>query len=95
MLSPAPNDARLVAPGQTGCEASSRYATRDRKQAGSGRRGRLSSSPNVITGKLETTQVYDRRLNRSRAVERVRDLSSGGSRFDAFPVEAPSGVEPL
>jgi integrase len=34
--------------------------------------------------KIETTQVYLRRLNRSRAMERVRDLSSGASTFDAF-----------
>jgi len=45
--------------------------------------------------KIETTQVYLRRLNRSRAMERVRDLSWGASGFDAFAVKAPSGVEPL
>ena len=30
-----------------------------------------------------------------RAMERVRDLSAGASRFGAFAVEAPSGFEPL
>ena len=45
--------------------------------------------------KIETTQIYLRRLDRERAMERVRDLSWGGARFEAFPVEAPSGLEPL
>jgi integrase len=45
--------------------------------------------------KIETTQVYLRRLNRDRAMERVRDLSWGGSRFEDYPVEATSGFEPL
>jgi integrase len=44
--------------------------------------------------KMETTQVYLRRLDRTRAMERVRDLS-WGSRFGSFAVEAPSGFEPL
>jgi len=45
--------------------------------------------------KIETTQVYLRRLNRERAMERVRDLSWGVSRFEAFPEKATSGFEPL
>ena len=45
--------------------------------------------------KIETTQVYLRRLNRDQAMERVKDLSWGGSRFEALPVKAPSGLEPL
>lgn len=44
--------------------------------------------------KMETTQVYLRRLDRTRAMDRVRDLS-WGSRFGSFAVEAPSGFEPL
>lgn len=44
--------------------------------------------------KIETTQVYLRRLNRSQAMERVRDLSWDAPRFEALPVEAPSGLEP-
>jgi hypothetical protein len=28
-------------------------------------------------------------------MERVKDLSWGGSRFEALPVKAPSGLEPL
>ena len=45
--------------------------------------------------KIETTQVYLRRLNRDRAMERVRDLSWGALRFEAFPAKATSGFEPL
>jgi integrase len=45
--------------------------------------------------KIETTQVYLRRLDPEKAMERVKDLSWGVSRFEAFAVEAPSGVEPL
>ena len=45
--------------------------------------------------KIETTQVYLRRLNRDRAMERVRDLSWGAPRFEALPVKATSGFEPL
>ncbi len=45
--------------------------------------------------KIETTQVYLRRFNREQAMERVRDLSWGAPLFDASPVKAPSGVEPL
>ena len=45
--------------------------------------------------KIETTQVYLRRLNRERAMERVRDLSWGGSRFEDYPAKATSGFEPL
>ena len=45
--------------------------------------------------KIETTQVYLRRLNRERAMERVKDLSWGVTRIEAFAVEAPSGFEPL
>ena len=34
-------------------------------------------------------------LDRDRAMERMRDLSWGHSRFEAIAVEAPSGLEPL
>ncbi len=44
--------------------------------------------------KLETTQIHLRRLDSLKAMERVRDLSRG-SRFEAIPVEARSGFEPL
>ena len=43
--------------------------------------------------KIETTQTYLRRLNRDRAMERVRDLSWGP--FGAFRAKATSGFEPL
>jgi integrase len=45
--------------------------------------------------KIETTQIYLRRLNREKAMERVRDLSWGAPRFEASPVEAPSRFELL
>ena len=45
--------------------------------------------------KIETTQTYLRRLNRDRAMERVRDLSWGAPRFGAFRAKATSGFEPL
>lgn len=35
------------------------------------------------------------RARRALLGEAVRDLSWGGSRFEAFPVEAPWGLEPL
>jgi integrase len=44
--------------------------------------------------KIETTQIYLRRQDRGKVMERVRDLS-WGTRFGAFAVEAPSGFEPL
>jgi integrase len=44
--------------------------------------------------KIETTQIYLRRLDQGRAMERVKDLS-WGNRFGATAVEAPSGFEPL
>jgi integrase len=44
--------------------------------------------------KPETTQIYLRRLEKEKQMERVRDLS-WGSRFGAIAVKAPSGVEPL
>jgi integrase len=44
--------------------------------------------------KPETTQIYLRRLDNERAMERVTDLS-WGNRFGAVAVEAPSGFEPL
>ncbi|HEV8460500.1 MAG TPA: site-specific integrase, partial [Gaiellaceae bacterium] len=44
--------------------------------------------------KPETTQIYLRRLDKEKQMERVRDLS-WGSRFGAIAVKAPSGVEPL
>jgi integrase/recombinase XerD len=44
--------------------------------------------------KIETTQIYLRRLDQERAMERVKDLS-WGTRFGAIAVEAPSGFEPL
>lgn len=44
--------------------------------------------------RIETTQVYLRRLNREKAMDRVRDLSWGSPRFEATAEEAPTGVEP-
>src|SRR5207247_3122803 len=44
--------------------------------------------------KPETTQIYLRRLDNERAMERVKDLT-WGNRFGAIAVEAPSGFEPL
>jgi integrase len=44
--------------------------------------------------KIETTQIYLRRLDDQRAMERVKDLS-WGLRFEASEEEAPSGFEPL
>jgi integrase len=44
--------------------------------------------------KPDTTQIYLRRLEKEKQMERVRDLS-WGARFGAIAVEAPSGVEPL
>jgi integrase/recombinase XerD len=44
--------------------------------------------------KIETTQIYLRRLDRERAMERVRDLFLG-SPFAAIAAEARSGFEPL
>jgi hypothetical protein len=42
--------------------------------------------------KIETTQVYLRRLDRTRAMERVKDLS-WGVRFGALEIEAPTRFE--
>jgi integrase len=44
--------------------------------------------------KADTTEIYLRRLNKERAMERVKDLSWGAP-FGAFVEEAPSGFEPL
>ena len=44
--------------------------------------------------KPEPTQIYLRRLDKEKQMERVRGLS-WGARFGAIAVEAPSGVEPL
>ena len=44
--------------------------------------------------KIETTQIYLRRLDQERAMERVKDLS-WGRQFGSIAVEAPSGFEPL
>jgi site-specific recombinase XerC len=44
--------------------------------------------------KIETTQIYLRRLDSERAMERVKDLS-WGVRFAALGEKAPSGFEPL
>jgi len=44
--------------------------------------------------KPETTQIYLRRYENEKAMERVRDLT-WGARFGAIAVEAPSGFEPL
>jgi hypothetical protein len=44
--------------------------------------------------KVDTTEIYLRRLNKERAMESVRDLSWGAP-FGAFVEEAPSGFEPL
>jgi integrase len=43
--------------------------------------------------KIETTQVYLRRLNRAHAMERVRDLSWDAPQFEASGVKAPSRFE--
>jgi site-specific recombinase XerD len=43
--------------------------------------------------KIETTQIYLRRLNREQQMARVRDLS-WGAQFEDFPAEAPGGFEP-
>ena len=49
-----------------------------------------------LTGhsKMETTQIYLRRLDRERAMERVRDLS-WGSPFASIAGEARTGFEPV
>jgi hypothetical protein len=44
--------------------------------------------------KMETTQIYLRRLDRERAMERVRDLF-WGSPFASIDEKARSGFEPL
>ena len=44
--------------------------------------------------KPETTQIYLRRLEKEKQMERVRDLS-WGARFGAIAVEAPSRFELL
>ena len=44
--------------------------------------------------KMETTQVYLRRLDRERAMERVRDLS-WGSPFGVHTSKARTGFEPV
>ena len=45
--------------------------------------------------KIETTRVYLRKLDRAKAMEAVRDLSWAQAPFDALPVKARSGLEPL
>ena len=45
--------------------------------------------------RIETTQVYLRRLDRETAMDRVRDLSWGSSQFESTAEEAPTGVEPV
>ena len=42
--------------------------------------------------KIGTTEIYLRRLDRTRAMERVKDLS-WGLRFEALDVEAPTRIE--
>ena len=44
--------------------------------------------------RIETTQVYLRRLDREKAMDRVRDLSWGSPRFESTAEEAPAGIEP-
>jgi len=44
--------------------------------------------------KMETTQIYLRRLDRERAMERVRGLS-WGSPFASMALEARTGFEPV
>ena len=44
--------------------------------------------------KMETTQISLRRLDRERAMERVRDLS-WGSPFASIALEARTGFEPV
>ena len=43
---------------------------------------------------METTQIYLRRLDRERAMKRVRDLS-WGSPFASIALEARTGFEPV
>jgi hypothetical protein len=43
---------------------------------------------------IKTTEIYLRRLNRERAMERVRDLS-WGSPFAAIALKARTGFEPV
>jgi hypothetical protein len=55
---------------------------------------RAGSAPAIAgRSKIETTQIYLRRLDNERQMERVRDLS-WGARFGDFPVKAPGGFEP-
>jgi hypothetical protein len=57
--------------------------------------GRGSIAPQLMGhSKIETTQIYLRRLDSERAMERVKDLS-WGVRFGTLEEEAPSGFEPL
>jgi hypothetical protein len=44
--------------------------------------------------RIDTTQVYLRALNRSKALEAVRDLS-WGSGFQSKGIEAHTGFEPV
>jgi hypothetical protein len=44
--------------------------------------------------RIDTTQVYLRALNRTKAMDAVRDLSWGPG-FQAQPVEAHTGFEPV
>jgi hypothetical protein len=44
--------------------------------------------------KMETTQIYLRRVDRERAMERVRDLSWGAP-FGAMGEKARTGFEPV
>jgi integrase len=63
----------------------------------------LTSHPGAIESlqallnhsRIDTTQVYLRALNRSKAMEAVRDLSWSSSRFQANREEAHTGFEPV
>ena len=63
----------------------------------------LTSHPGAIESlqallnhsRIDTTQVYLRALNRSKAMEAVRDLSWSSSGFESNRVEAHTGFEPV
>jgi hypothetical protein len=62
----------------------------------------LTSNPGAVESlqaltnhpRIDTTQVYLRALNRTKAMEAVRDLSWGLG-FQPQPVEAHTGFEPV
>ena len=58
------------------------------------RGGRSALQRLMEHSKMETTQIYLRRLDRERAMERVRDLS-WGSPFASIALDARTGFEPV